>query len=300
MSGEIEGKSPLELDRDRVTCLLLINSQLMKKAISLYTRFLSKQQTLAQLSPQTKQTVMESFQNCTRRIHCNLTVLSYIHEKYHTDPSLQQVSNNKNSFPVIMAPPQDMPELNHLYSKLQELYPEALQYLKAKLQQMRKQQQPQQSSQVPLLLQQPLQQSSQVPNQLQQQQIMQQGAHLMQIQRQNSQHLQQNPLSNSPMINTPGSNSMNTSTNTPVLKESLLDYQNLQQVPIHQQQIPNQQYQNGGYNFNQQSQLPGHQEQDHRIQQHHNPQAISPQQIFLNGINSGLGSNGMMDYFNAQ
>ncbi|ODV77484.1 uncharacterized protein CANTADRAFT_27285 [Suhomyces tanzawaensis NRRL Y-17324] len=143
MSNAVDSRSPLELDRERVTCLLLINTQLMKKAINIYHNILSNQQALQQLPPQAKQSMIESYQNCTRRIHCNLTVLSYIHEKYHTDVAAQQASQNKTTFPIMMSPPQDMPELNQLYTKLQELYPDAFQYLKMKINQMKKQQQAQ-------------------------------------------------------------------------------------------------------------------------------------------------------------
>lgn len=126
------------LDRERVTCLLLINTQLMKKAINLYVNVLTNQQALQQLLPQNKQQVVELYQNCTRRLHCNLAVLSTLHEKYHS--SVQQPAQpNKPQFPVIMSAPPDMPELNQLYTKLQELYPDAVRFLKLKYQQLRKQ-----------------------------------------------------------------------------------------------------------------------------------------------------------------
>ena len=41
---------------------------------------------------------------------------------------------------MILSAPPDMPELNQLYSKLQELYPEAVQYFKIKFEESRKQQ----------------------------------------------------------------------------------------------------------------------------------------------------------------
>ncbi|CAK7895365.1 hypothetical protein CAAN1_10S00958 [[Candida] anglica] len=132
-------RSMLDVDRERVTCLLLINTQLMKKTINLYSNLLTNQQMLQQIPPQNKQTIMESYQNCTRRIHCNLSVLTFINEKYHADAN-HQSPPNRPQFPVIMSAPPDMPELNQLYTKLQELYPEALQFLKMKIQQLRKSQ----------------------------------------------------------------------------------------------------------------------------------------------------------------
>ena len=162
--------NPLDLDRERVTCLLLINTQLMKKAISIYHNVLS-QAALQQLPPQSKQAIIESYQNCTRRIHCNLTVLSYIHDKYHSESG--QVLN-KATFPIMMTPPQDMPELANLYGKLQELYPEALEYLKGKIGELRRQQQqkgtqPQQQQQPQIQHQQQLQQQQQQQQQQQHQ-----------------------------------------------------------------------------------------------------------------------------------
>ena len=132
----------LETDKERVTCLLLINTQLMKKAINIYTNLLTNKQILLQIPPQNKQTIMELYQNCTRRIHCNLSVLTYINEKYNSDGSqgANSVQQGRPQFPFIMSAPPDMPELNQLYSKLQELYPEALQFLKMKIQQLKKSQ----------------------------------------------------------------------------------------------------------------------------------------------------------------
>ena len=47
---------------------------------------------------------------------------------------------SQGKFPMILSAPPDMPELNQLYSKLQELYPEAVQYFKIKFEESRKQQ----------------------------------------------------------------------------------------------------------------------------------------------------------------
>ncbi|CUM63973.1 uncharacterized protein PRCAT00001561001 [Priceomyces carsonii] len=129
-------KSPLELDRERVTCLLLINTQLMKKTINIYHNVLSNQHSLQQLPQQARKTIIDLYQNCTRRIHCNLTVLSYLHEKYHGAQGQQQTSQNRPTFPVLNTAPPDMPELNQLYNKLQELYPES-QYMKMRPDPMR-------------------------------------------------------------------------------------------------------------------------------------------------------------------
>lgn len=312
MNANIDGRSSVELDRERVTCLLLINTQLMKKAIGLHNRFFVNQNNLNQLPPQAKQSIMESFQNCNRRLHCNLTVLSYIHERYQNEQGLSQQSPNKNSFPVIMAPPQDMPELNQLYLKLQELYPEGLQFLKLKLQQMRKQQQSQ-SQQSPLLPQ--LHNTMQGPQGLQnnpQHVLLAQqpgpSPHMVQMapQRQISQVLQNSMLpTHSPVLNAPGVNQVqNSSINSQMLKDNnsgfhpqqnQRQYQgefntnyatnmNIAQQGQPQMHMNSQQLQNG----------PSHQQQPPR------PQGISPQQIFLQMNNNGDNSSGggMMDFFN--
>lgn len=169
MSTIPDKRNPLDLDRERVTCLLLINAQLMKKAVNIYVNVLTNQQTMQQIPPQNKQTILELYQNCTRRIHCNLSALSYLHEKYHTDPN-QQTSTNRAQFPIIMSAPQDMPELQQLYNKLQDLYPEALQFLKVKINQMRKLSQGQPNTQQPRSASQSAQpqfNSPQIPQQMQ-------------------------------------------------------------------------------------------------------------------------------------
>ena len=103
-----EPRTGVQLERERVTCLLLINTQLMKKAINLYVNILTNQQALQLLPPQNKQSIIELYQNCTRRLHCNLAVLSTVHEKYHsTVPLLAQP--NKPQFPVIMSAEGEIP-----------------------------------------------------------------------------------------------------------------------------------------------------------------------------------------------
>lgn len=138
MSAPADTRSPLELDRERVSCLLLINTQLIKKAYGIYVNIIGDPQQLQQLPPQTKQSVLEQYQNLSRRVQCNISVLSYISEKYHNKGA--PPTQNRIQFPVILSPPPEMPELNNLYRKLQDLYPDALQYLKLKIQQMRYQQ----------------------------------------------------------------------------------------------------------------------------------------------------------------
>lgn len=131
-------RAPLTIDRDRVTCLLLINTQLMKRAINIYSNILVNQAAIARLLQQDKQRVLDQYQNYTRRLHCNLQVLTFIHEKYHLEDLAQKTS--KTPFPIIVQAPSDMPELNNLYNKLQELYPEAVQFIRMKIQQMKEQQ----------------------------------------------------------------------------------------------------------------------------------------------------------------
>lgn len=130
----------VSIDRERVTCLLVINTQLIRKTIEIYNQ-VKNSQTFQQIPPATQKGLMETYQNCTRRIHCNLLVLTYIHEKYHGNPQQPVQSQQKATFPIIMSAPQEMPELNQFYTKLQDLYPEAVQFLKMKIQQMRQKQQ---------------------------------------------------------------------------------------------------------------------------------------------------------------
>lgn len=139
-SGQVAGtqKSPLELDRERVTCLLLINAQLIKKAYNLYVNILSNPQTMQQLLPPARNALQEQQTNLSRRVQCNISVLSYINDKYHNKAAASQP--NRLQFPIILSAPPDMPELNSYYRKLQDLYPEALQFLKMKIQQMKFQQ----------------------------------------------------------------------------------------------------------------------------------------------------------------
>lgn len=112
----------------------------MKKAINIYSNILVNQPAIARLLQHDKKIVLDQYQNYTRRLHCNLQVLTFIHEKYHIDIPAQKTS--KTPFPIIVQAPADMPELNNLYNKLQELYPEAVQFIKAKVQQMKTDQRP--------------------------------------------------------------------------------------------------------------------------------------------------------------
>lgn len=137
MNSANRNKDVLELDRERVACLLVINTHLFKRAIKIYGNVLTNQTALQQLLPQNKQAILSQYQNYIRTIHCNLAVLSYIHEKYTKEPG--QVPANKTQFPIIMSAPPDMPELNLLYLKLRELYPEAVQFWKAKINSIRQQ-----------------------------------------------------------------------------------------------------------------------------------------------------------------
>lgn len=276
----VPGKqSALDLDRERVTCLLLINAQLMKKAVNIYMNILTNQQTMQQIPPQNKQTIMDLYQNCTRRIHCNLSVLSYLHEKYHADPKTAQAS--KTQFPIIMSAPQDMPELGQLYGKLQELYPEALEFLKGKINQMRKQAQVPPSQQSPLQATPQLLNNSQMPRRVQQSPAMANGSMLNNIASNNYQNIGPKDMS-----------------------------QNFMQQPQQAQQIPQQQMsqfnaQSANSNFAnmsvnpqlqpqqlQQLQQPQQQQQQPQQQQPQQPnmQSISPQQI-IQQMNNNAPSN---------
>ncbi|EGW35228.1 uncharacterized protein SPAPADRAFT_58434 [Spathaspora passalidarum NRRL Y-27907] len=174
-------RAPLSLDRERVTCLLLVNAHLMKKAINIYHSVLSNQM-FQQMPEKERARALDSYQNCTRRIHCNLSVLNHLHDKYHGDPS-QPLPPSRPTFPIMLSAPADMPELVQLYSKLQELYPEAMQFIKMKIQQMKnskhfQQQQQQQQQQLQMQQSQQQQQQMQQHQDPQTQQLQQQQAQL--------------------------------------------------------------------------------------------------------------------------
>lgn len=147
LQGGPPNKLPLELDRERVTCLLLINAQLIKKAYTLHNNFLGNPQALQQLPPQTRSALQDQHNNLSRRVQCNIAVLAFINDKYHNKAAAQQP--NRPQFPIILSAPQDMPELNAYYKKLQDLYPEALHFLKMKIQQMKSHQENQMNQQPP-------------------------------------------------------------------------------------------------------------------------------------------------------
>ncbi|PSK39415.1 hypothetical protein C7M61_002026 [Candidozyma pseudohaemuli] len=125
----------IDIDKDRATVLLLINTHLIKKAYQMYVSFLSNPPALQLLAPQGRQQVLEQYLNLNKRLQCNLSVLSYINDTYHNKAAAQQP--NRLQFPVILLAPAELPELRQLYKRLQDLYPEALQFLKAKLQQIK-------------------------------------------------------------------------------------------------------------------------------------------------------------------
>lgn len=99
---------------------------------------LNNQQLMQQMTPENRAMLSNVYNNYIRRLQCNLATLNYLYEKYHSTQHLPVAA--KASFPMILSAPPDMPELNQLYSKLQELYPEAVQYFKLKFEESRKQQ----------------------------------------------------------------------------------------------------------------------------------------------------------------
>lgn len=125
----------VNIDQDRATVLLLINALLIKKAHSIYVNVLSNRQAIQLMPPQNRQAVLEQYNNINRRLQCNLSVLSYINDLYHNKAAAHQP--NRLQFPVILSTPPEMPELRVLYKRLQDLYPEAIEFLKHKIQQMK-------------------------------------------------------------------------------------------------------------------------------------------------------------------
>ncbi|KAK6201462.1 uncharacterized protein RJT21DRAFT_35370 [Scheffersomyces amazonensis] len=282
MTTVTDNRNPLDLDRERVTCLLLINTHLMKKSINIYNNMLCNPQAMQSMPQEAKSAAIESYQNCIRRLHCNLTVLNYIHEKYHNDAS-QQSSQTKASFPIILSPPTDMPELTQLYNKLQDLYPEAMQYIKLKLQQMKKQHFQQQQQQVPP--QAPLppqQQQQQQQQQLQQQQQQQPQMAPQQKAIQNRQVSQQQMMNKGNLLGTPNSNGLNTPSQQEFIQPQFSTFNG--------QNNPNQNYQSPML----QNVIP---QQQGGPQQ--SVQAISPQQI-LQQMNLGPNNNpgGGLEFLN--
>ncbi|KAI5960118.1 uncharacterized protein KGF55_004841 [Candida pseudojiufengensis] len=186
-------RAPLSLDKDRVTCLLLINTHLIKKCSGMYNNMLSNPQFMQQMSNENRFNVTQSYTNALKRLQCNLATLHYLNEKYHGNQPLI-----KAIYPTIVVAPPDMPELNPLYGKLQELYGDAMQHLKMRMEEMKRQQQQQmfQQQQQQQQQQQPMQpmQQQQQPqhhNQQQQQQQQQQRPPSQQQQQQPQQNLQQ-------------------------------------------------------------------------------------------------------------
>lgn len=133
-------KALVNLNRERVTTLLLINASLIKKASSLYVSILSNQQALQLLPPQNRQNLLQQYNNISRRLQCNLSVLSYIYDSYHNRAAAHQ--GNRLQFPIILSAPNEMPELRMLYKRLQDLYPDAIQFVRNKIQEMKQNQDP--------------------------------------------------------------------------------------------------------------------------------------------------------------
>lgn len=97
-------RAPLSLDRDRVTCLLLINTHLMKKCSNMYTNIICNQSLMQQMSNENRVSITQSYANYIKRLQCNLTTLNYIYEKYHgsSQPQQQQQQQqqaSKSTFP---------------------------------------------------------------------------------------------------------------------------------------------------------------------------------------------------------
>ncbi|KAI5958425.1 hypothetical protein CANMA_004269 [Candida margitis] len=190
-------KAPLSLDRDRVTCLLLINTHLMKKCSNMYTNVICNQSLMQQMSNENRANITQSYANYIKRLQCNLTTLNYIYEKYHGSQQQQQQAS-RSTFPVVLSAPPDMPELFPLYAKLQELYAEALQYLRMKMDEMRKQQMFQQQKQQQM---QPQQSGGGGMSQFQQPPLPSQQQQQQQQQQPNSMHLQQQQVPTQSQLN---------------------------------------------------------------------------------------------------
>lgn len=282
-------RTPLAIDRDRVTCLLLINTQLMKKAINIYTNILVNQPAIARLLQQDKQRVLDQYQNYTRRLHCNLQVLTFIHEKYHLEDQAHKTS--KTPFPIIVQAPNDMPELNNLYTKLQQLYPEAVQFIRMKVQQMKSEQPQVQPPPAPP--QQP------APPQPQQQVPMTRGSPIM------NGASQRSSLSNSPMVNNmmPQKQMPVGQTMPPQLAQQAPQVQQaapVQQLPQHLQQMQLSSHSSPApsANFSNQFKNTNINNVNFMPNQFQQPaQSISPQQIYQQMNNPGSPTN-LMDFFN--
>lgn len=199
----------IDIDRDRVTVLLLINSLLIKKAYNIYVTILSNQQTIQRMLHQSRQTILDQSNNLNRRLQCNLSVLSYINDLYHNKAAAQQP--NRLQFPVILTAPVEMPELKPLYKRLHDLYPEAIEFLKVKIQQMKQQQMQQPEDFQRRQLQQAqqqikpmhMQQPQQIPIQLQQQERPQQSQQQQHQKQQSFSHFNMAPGQSHQQYSTP-------------------------------------------------------------------------------------------------
>lgn len=164
----------VELDKKRIQILLSINTVLLKKCSQLQRQMFPEMES-QQAQPR------EQFQNYMKRVHMNLSCLATINERHNG--SGQPPNPSKPQFPTTITPPQEMPELVDLYSELQQVYPEAVQFIQRRIIMMRQQQQMQQSQQ--------MQQQQQQQQQMQPQQIQQQMQQQMQLQQHQLQQQQQ-------------------------------------------------------------------------------------------------------------
>ncbi|KAA8914524.1 hypothetical protein FN846DRAFT_564679 [Sphaerosporella brunnea] len=107
MNKAMEKHSELELDKKRVTLLLEINAELLREVLNVQPKLKSPEE--AKNDP--------VFRECMRRLQQNLAYLAAIADRSHKPASLIPVC------PGVLQPPPDMPLLEGLYKRLQELYP---------------------------------------------------------------------------------------------------------------------------------------------------------------------------------
>ncbi|KAF8253856.1 hypothetical protein K440DRAFT_145816 [Wilcoxina mikolae CBS 423.85] len=100
-------QSELQLDKSRVTLLLEINAELLREVLNIQPKLKSQEE--AKNDPM--------FRECMRRLQQNLAYLAAIADRSHKPAA------HIPPCPGVLLPPPDMPALEGLYKKLQDLYP---------------------------------------------------------------------------------------------------------------------------------------------------------------------------------
>lgn len=118
----------LQLDKQRVSLLLNINTLLIQKAI-LIQQQLKEQQQQQQQSPSIAK-LNELLQHLLKRLHSNLSCIGEL------STAAQGSQQKRLIFPSILNPPPEFFEFNEYYIALQKLFPEGVAVLTQRIKQM--------------------------------------------------------------------------------------------------------------------------------------------------------------------